>query len=223
MSGGQRVRVSVCATRSQEDVQAVVAGGADAVGVLVLTRHPAEDAVDLETASRLLRTVPPYVGRYAVTHATELADLTEIAERLPIDVLQVHDDADADVVSKLKSSLPWLRVIKAIHVSQSGATIDPRVWMECVDALIFDSIDLASGRIGGTGHTHDWSVTARVAADSPIPIVLAGGLTPRNVGGAVSAVRPWAVNVNSGVEVEGRKSESLVRAFVKAANTSHER
>lgn len=223
MSAGQRVRVSVCAARSQDDVQAVIAGGADAVGVLVHTRHPAGDDVGLQTARRLLQAVPPYVGRYAVTHATALPDLTEIAERLPIDALQIHDDADIGTVAKLKSALPWLRIIKAIHVKRSGVLGDPQVWAPLVDALIFDSIDAASGRIGGTGQTHDWTVTASVAADLPVPVILAGGLTPDNVGAAVRAVRPWAVNVNSGVEVDGQKSEALVQAFVTAANSDSPR
>jgi phosphoribosylanthranilate isomerase len=212
----RRVRVSVCAARDDEDVRAVVAGGADAVGVLVQTRHVAEDAVDLAVASKVLDTAPPYVGRYAVTHAVDLSELVDCIDALPIDALQLHDRVDPAVVARLRAKRPWVRLLKAIHVTDGVPEITP--WDDLCDALIFDSVDPKSDRIGGTGKTHNWGLTARAATASKLPVVLAGGLTVDNVGHAVEVVRPWAVNVNSGVERSGRKSADLVRALVGTAN-----
>jgi phosphoribosylanthranilate isomerase len=236
IEAARRVRVSVCAVRDEVDVEAVVAGGADAVGVLVLTRHRADDEVDLATARRLLLAVPPYVGRYAVTHSVDLDGLLRVINELPIDTLQIHDDAPRLVVERLRSQHPELRLIKAVHLRPrtNGCAHPPErsehheplvfpayeEYQDVVDALIVDTVDLAADRIGGTGRTHDWDVTAAIARDANRPLILAGGLTPYNVADAVRAVAPWGVNVNTGVEFGGRKDVALVRAFVDAANVA---
>lgn len=216
-SGPQpRVRVSVCAARTDSDVRAVVGGGADAVGVLVQTRHVAEDALDLPSAAKLLELVPPYVGRYAVTHAVDVPDLLALVDTLAVDTVQLHDDVDAECVAAFRAARPGVRVIKALHVT---STVDsPVPWHGLVDAVLFDSVDLADDRIGGTGRVHDWSLTAGAARDCPLPVIVAGGLTPDNVAEAVARMNPWGVNVNSGVEVDGHKDTALVRRFVEAAN-----
>ena len=187
------------------------------MGVLVLTRHLAEDAVDVNRAEELLREVPPYVGRYAVTHALELSELRKVAA-LPIDTLQLHDAVAPEVAARLADEHPELRLIKALPIIGSQPpSISP--WPSTVDAILLDSADPSSGRIGGTGQTHDWAVSAEVAGRVELPVILAGGLRPDNVATAVEQVRPWGVNVNSGVELEdGAKSVDLVREFVAAAN-----
>jgi phosphoribosylanthranilate isomerase len=212
----QRVRVSVCAAKNEEDVRAVVAGGADAVGVLVQTRHTAEDAVDLHVAAKILDIVPPYVSRYAVTHAAALEDLITCVDELPIDTLQLHDHVLPQVVTRLRTLRPHLRILKAVHVTNEIPSVQP--WGELCDGLVFDTVNLAEDRIGGTGKVHDWRLTRVAQGTIATPVILAGGLTPENVCQAVRAVRPWAVNVNSGVELNGMKSEQLVREFVNAAN-----
>lgn len=213
-----RVRVSVCAARDLPDVEAIVEGGADATGVLVITRHRAEDAVPLEEARRLLAAVPPPVARYAVTHATDYVELSGVIEELPIDALQLHEAVEVAVVEKLRIDHPELRLIKAVHVtgSEVGAY---REWLGVVDALLVDSVDPAEDRIGGTGLVHDWRLTARVCEESPIPVFLAGGLNARNVAEAVAVTGAHVANVNSGVERNGRKDREMIRAFVRAANS----
>jgi len=208
----------VCAVRSQADLLAAVAGGADAVGVLVGTTHTAEDSVSREEARQLLARVPPYVGRYAVTHLTALDDLLGLVECLPIDALQLHDVVAPDVLRLLREAMPAVRLVKALHVTD--ALPDWQAYASAADALLLDSVDMTTGRIGGTGLVHDWRLSAGVVAACPIPVILAGGLTASNVGDAVRVVRPWAVNVNSGVEVHGVKDAALVAALVRGANRS---
>jgi phosphoribosylanthranilate isomerase len=212
-----RMRVSVCGACNEADCAAIVSGGADSVGVIVFPRHRAEDAVDLDTAERLLQGVPPYVGRYAVTHAIDLEDLRKVA-MLPIDTLQLHDVVAPEVASRLKREQPWLRLIKAFPVVPGT---DPEVaqWTDLVDAILFDTADPESGRIGGTGKVHDWTVSAEYRELLEIPVVLAGGLRADNVLDAVQTVRPWALNLNTGVEIRGRKDPELVREFVALANS----
>lgn len=213
----QRVRVSICAAKDDADVRAVVRGGADAVGVLVQTRHVAEDAVDLSVGAKILDTVPPYVGRYAVTHAVALADLLECIDTLPIDTLQLHDTVDPHIVARVRNLRPHIRLLKAVHVADQTPDCGP--WPGLCDGLVFDSIDLAADRIGGTGRVHDWRCTAKAASQLSVPFVIAGGLHAENVADAVTSTRPWAINANSGVESNGAKDEMKIFALVNAANT----
>jgi phosphoribosylanthranilate isomerase len=210
-----RIRVSVCANTGPADVEACVRGGADAIGVLVGVRHVAEDAVSVEVADQVLCSVPPYLGRYAVTHQSEQDDLLAVVDALPIDTLQVHDWADP---AELRRARPGLRVLKAVHV-RPGEEPGWDAFVDVVDAIVLDSLDPTSDRIGGTGKIHDWAASAAVVKACPIPVILAGGLTPENVAKGVATVGPWAVNVNSGVESSGRKDVVRVRALVEAANS----
>jgi len=89
---------------------------------------------------------------------------------------------------------------------------------EVVDAILLDSIDPSTGRVGGTGHVHDWSISSKIVSAAKVPVILAGGLTPDNVREAVTLVGPWSVDVNSGVEdLDGRKHEERVRRFIDSA------
>jgi phosphoribosylanthranilate isomerase len=214
-----RIRTSICANQTDEDVDASVLGGADAVGVLVQVQHRAEDAVDLAAARRLLARVPPYVGRYAVTHATELPELRELAT-LPVDTIQLHGNIPIPIVRTFRKSAPNIRILKAIHVADTDhieQTLTTE-WEFLVDGFVVDSINPLEDRIGGTGITHDWSISARIVHESTVPVILAGGLRPANVDDAVRTVRPWGVNVNSGVERSNAKDRQLVQDFVRQAN-----
>lgn len=215
--GRSRVRVTVCAARDAGDVDAILEGGADGVGVLVLTRHRAEDAVSIDVARGLLAAVPPPVSRYAVTHAIDYESICGLVEALPIDTLQLHDDIEVATVEELRAGFPGIRFIKALHVS-GGAAPQHRQWDGVVDALVVDSVNPAEDRIGGTGLVHDWSITAGICREAAMPVYVAGGLHAGNVAGAVAATGAYAANVNSGVEVGGRKDAALIRAFVGAAN-----
>lgn len=218
MEPTRRIRVSVCANTGPDDVAACVDGGADAVGVLVGVRHRAEDAVTVDVAAHMLGLVPPYIDRYAVTHLSAYEDLVALIDALPIDTLQVHDETAPGTLAAVKAARPSLRLLKAVHVRPDGQP-DWEAYAEIADALVLDSVDPAADRIGGTGKVHDWSKSAAVVETCPVRVVLAGGLTPDNVAAAVTAVKPWAVNVNSGVERGGRKDVGRVRALVEAANS----
>jgi phosphoribosylanthranilate isomerase len=217
-----RIRTSICANQTDRDVNACVEGGADAIGVLVQVSHRAEDAVDLDKAGELLARVPPYVGRYAVTHATGVAEILALA-KLPLDTIQLHGDVEPAAIPAVRDRAPHIRLLKAVHVVDDCGAPASEPWYPLVDGLVVDSVNHSENRIGGTGRTHDWSISAAIVKDSPIPVILAGGLRPENVEEAVRMVRPWGVNVNSGVERNGAKVCSLVESFIRRANATDDR
>ncbi|MFD0362551.1 phosphoribosylanthranilate isomerase [Nocardia sp. GCM10030253] len=214
------VRAKICGIRSEADLRIAVAAGADAVGFISGVTHFSEDALDAERAAELSRVVPPFVTRVLVTHLEEAGAIVELADRVGVDMIQVHGLVSADTLRAVHKNAGGRKIIKAIHVLGPEA-VDAalRTASDC-DAVLLDS--RTADRLGGTGRTHDWSVSAAVVSalrDLGCPVILAGGLGPHNIVEAIARVNPFAVDVNSGVEtVAGDKNPDACTAFVTAAH-----
>ncbi|MEV6275368.1 phosphoribosylanthranilate isomerase [Nocardia sp. NPDC051832] len=215
------IRAKICGIRSESDLRIAVESGADAVGFISGVTHFSEDALSAEEAVRLAGLTPPFVDRVLVTHLEEAAAILELADRVGADTIQVHGLVDGATVRQVKQEARGRRVIKAVHVTGPEALYVAReVAVDC-DAVLLDS--RTEDRLGGTGQTHDWAISAQIVADLRCPVILAGGLAPGNVGAAISVVAPFAVDVNSGVEDEGGgKHPDACAAFVRAAHLGAE-
>ncbi|MEU8900931.1 phosphoribosylanthranilate isomerase [Nocardia sp. NPDC048505] len=211
------VRAKICGIRSEGDLRAAVAGGADAVGFICGVTHFSEDALDVEGARRLVGMTPPFVDRVLVTHLAEAGAIVELAERVGVDTIQVHGLVDAGTLRRVKRGAGGRRVLRAVHVTGGEALEVAREAAADCDGVLLDS--RTAERLGGTGETHDWSISARIVAELGCPVILAGGLTPATVRAAVAMVAPFAVDVNSGVEDgRGDKVAAACAAFVRAAH-----
>ena len=215
------VRVKICGIRSAEDARMAGAAGAHALGLLVGRVHASSDFLDPEVARRLAFALPPLVVPVLVTHLEDPAELLALTSQVPTGMVQLHSDLGPPALEQLRRLL-WPRMlIGKVSVEDGTALERAREIAPFVDAIVLDSRDRASGRVGGTGHVHDWSISARIVAASPVPIILAGGLTPDNVAEAIRTVRPWGVDVNSGVKaVDGRKDPQRMARFIEAAAAS---
>lgn len=204
-----RVRIKVCGLTRREDVEAAVDEGADALGVVLWSRSPR--AVSVEQAADLLRTVPSFVVRVGVFVGTEVDEVAEAVRRIGLDVVQLHgDEPAADYVGV------GARILKAVSLNRDARVDEVSEWADDVTVLVDAADDV---RRGGTGMRADWTRAARLAQRRPV--VLAGGLREENLAEAIAAVRPWAVDVSSGVEVRpGVKDRKRLRAFVAAAARS---
>ncbi|WP_436909696.1 phosphoribosylanthranilate isomerase [Halosimplex marinum] len=214
-------RVKVCGVTREEDRGAVVAAGADAVGVICDVPVDTPREVDADAAADLLAGVPPLVTGVLVTMPTTVEAAVGLVERVEPDAVQVHGGLSPGELGALSR-----RLSQDLVVAVDAEGDDIREYAEPADALLVDSVDAAGG--GGTGETHDWERTREVVADLDVPVVLAGGLTPENVAAAVETVRPFGVDVATGVErvedgdrVGGEKDHEAVRSFV-AATTGRE-
>jgi len=204
-------RTKVCGLTRPADVDAAVDAGADAVGFVVDVPVDTPRAVSAARAVDLVDRVPPFVTTVLVTMPSAPQRAVDLVERVQPDVLQCHGDLSAGDVAYLASRVE-ARVVKAVDADAVEAA---RRYVDVVDALLVDSADADGG--GGTGETHDWARTREAVADLDAPVVLAGGLTPENVGAALDAVDPFGVDVASGVEASGGvKDHDRVRAFVDA-------
>jgi phosphoribosylanthranilate isomerase len=206
-----RCRVKICGITGRADRDAATRAGADALGFI--SGVPVETPRELPAgeAAALVDGVAPFVTSVLVTGPDSVQAAVARQERVGADVLQVHGDLAPAEVGGLRE-----RVGAAVVVAVDSGCERAGAYAAAADALLVDSTTETG--MGGTGETHDWAQTRAIASSVDVPVVLAGGLTPGNVGEAVETVAPFAVDVASGVEREpGRTDHDAVRAFVTEA------
>lgn len=209
--------IKICGLRNQAEASLALRAGATALGFLVGLTHRADDAVDDAPAASIVGQCPVEVQTVMVTHLLDAAEIARRAAHVGVRTIQVHGALSVAGMGDLRRMMPSVRLIKSVHVTGEAALDDALTYATIADALLLDS--RTEDRLGGTGRTHDWSISRRiVAASAPLPVYLAGGLTPDNVASAVRAVAPAGVDVNSGVEdAFGNKDPIRLRAFVANA------
>lgn len=173
------MRVKACGIKTERDLETAVKAGVDAVGFLVGQVHTSHDFILASTAARLVKFLPPYVVPVIVTHLTAPDAILDIVEQTSILTIQLHGGSTAEEVAALRDNLgPAGKLIYAAHVLGMQVTPALEPYYDLVDAVLLDSMDRETGKVGGTGMTHNWDVSAGAAAASPVPLTLAGGLTP---------------------------------------------
>lgn len=215
------MRVKVCGIRRAEDAVLAARLGADAIGMLVGQRHRSEDFLQPAQARAIAAACPPLVTPVLVTHYDEPAPVAAIARELRVTTIQMHSDCTAATLRELRLALPGVRLVRALHTADAHVLDSVRALAEWVDAFILDSANPADDRVGGTGLTHDWSISRRIVEASPVPVILAGGLDGDNVAAAIATVRPYGVDANTRLRGgDGFKHPAKVGAFARAAKSA---
>lgn len=212
------MRAKICGINTWDNAKVALDCGADALGFLVGITHLAEDKIEVEDAKKIIDKLPPFVSTVAVTHLQDIHKIIDMCRYLGVTTLQIHDYIHPEEVAYCRKELPGVKIIKAVHVIDGDkiGTIEMAHSFEKVaDALLLDS--RTAERLGGTGKTHDWNISREIVDEMNVPVMLAGGLTDKNVYDAVMKVRPYAVDVNSGVEVDGNKDWEKVSGFIMNA------
>jgi phosphoribosylanthranilate isomerase len=198
-----RTRIKICGITSVADALHAAAAGADAIGLVFYPPSPRN--VSIERAAAIVRALPPFVTAVALFVNPEPSDVEAVLAACPIGLLQFHGDEPPALCERF--ARPYLKALRV----QPGADL-----LECLrphqgaSGWLLDAF--REGEYGGTGTAFDWNLVPR---GLPRPVVLSGGLTPENVTEAVRRVRPWAVDVSSGVEAaKGVKDPARVTAFI---------
>ncbi len=215
------MRTKVCGIRNLQDAMTAINAGADAVGFLVGITHLAEDKISKEDARNIIEKLPPFVSTVLVTHLTDKDEIVELAKYLHVDTVQIHDYIPPEDVKYVREKLYYCKILKAIHVLDRDEALNMvKLFEGCCDALLLDS--RTKERLGGTGLTHDWNVSREIVEKSSVPVILAGGITDKNSYDAVKKVRPYGIDANSGVEIDGYKSYEKVKAYIENARLAEE-
>lgn len=203
-----RTRIKICGITREHDLDAAVNAGADALGFVFYPPSPRH--LDLRRAAELVRRVPPFVTRVGLFVNPDKALLAETLAEVDLDLIQFQGDESSAFCEQF--GRPYLKVARM------------RPGLDLVEfARAFASargllLDAYVEGYGGSGQVFDWSLVPRRL---PLPVLLAGGLTAENVGGAICQLKPWAVDVSSGVEsAKGIKDAAKIAAFIAAVKNA---
>lgn len=209
------VRVKICCIRDVEEARLAVDAGASALG-LVSEMPSGPGVIDEETIAEVAAAAPPGVATFLLTCLSDAARIADQARRTRVSTVQICDRPEPGTASALRRALPALKVVQVVHVTSPASVEEAEGEAQDADAILLDSGNPGAPvkELGGTGRRHDWALSAEIVSRVSRPVFLAGGLTPENAGEAIRTVRPWGLDVCSGVRTGGRlDAEKLERLF----------
>lgn len=213
-----RTRLKVCCIASIEEARTAIAAGADALG-LVARMPSGPGPIEDDLIASIAASVPAPIATFLLTSEVDPDAVVEHVRRTGVNTVQLVDDTvEQDVYAALRESCPAVRIVQVVHV-RGPESIDVALGAAShVDTLLLDSGNpLARVReLGGTGRTHDWGVSRAIVEQSAKPVFLAGGITPANVAEAIAQVRPFGIDLCSGVRTSGALDAAKLRALVHA-------
>jgi phosphoribosylanthranilate isomerase len=215
---GMRTRFKICCMASVEEMRLAVRYGASAVG-LVSTMPSGPGPIDEALIAEIAAKTPPGVASFLLTCLADADAIIAQQRRCRANTIQLCDRvAGIADYGKLRAALPGIGLVQVVHVTGEESVAEAIKIAPHVDAILLDSGNqsLKVKELGGTGRVHDWTLSARIVKSIPRPVYLAGGLNAANVAAAIAQVRPFGVDVCSGLRTNGTLDEGKLEAFVRA-------
>jgi phosphoribosylanthranilate isomerase len=212
-------RVKICCISSVEEAALAIACGASALG-LVSAMPSGPGVIREDQIAEIAATVPPPIATFLLTSKQEVEEIVEQQRRCRTNCIQLCDCLTSGAHADLRRALPGIKIVQVIHVAGPGSVDEALAVAPSVDAILLDSGNpaLAVKELGGTGRSHDWSLSRRIREQISIPIFLAGGLNAINVGQATKAVAPFGLDLCSGVRTDGKLDRQKLLAFFDAVH-----
>lgn len=213
----QPVRIKVCCIQSAKEAHLTVSNGAHAIGLV--SQMPSGSGFMISDAAigEIIRAAPPTVSTVLLTSEKDPAQIIEHQQATHANTLQLLGPIQPEHVQHLREALPGISLTVVISVVDSNAVEEALRFSHTADALLLDSkVNHRQG--GGTGLTHDWSISRRIVDASPLPVWLAGGLSPENVVEAIRTVSPYGVDVCSSLRPNRHLDAERLKRFVKNAS-----
>jgi phosphoribosylanthranilate isomerase len=214
---GTRTRVKICCIATPTEAEMAASAGADLLG-LVGQMPTGPGPIEDKLARLITAGAVPWASQVLLTACETADDITEHAARIGVRTVQIVNHIAPAVHARLARAAPGLARIQVIHVEDESALDLIAEYVPHVTAFLLDSGRPALRELGGTGRVHDWAISAEFVRRSDWPVFLAGGLTPENVGEAIRVVRPFGVDVCSGIRGEGRLDRERLGAFMAAVH-----
>jgi len=194
-----------------------IAAGASALG-LVARMPSGPGVIDDALIAEIAAAAPPAVATFLLTSETSADAIIDHVRRCGTNTVQIVDAIEPDVYRRVRASLPHLKIVQVLHVTDAAVIDQAKGLAPLVDAFLLDSGNptLAVKELGGTGRVHDWGLSQRLVAAVERPVFLAGGLRAENVTQAVGTVRPFGLDICSGVRSDGRLDRVKLAAFFAA-------
>lgn len=217
MDASTKPRVKICCIASIAEAWMAIEHGASAIG-LVSAMPSGPGPIAEELITEIAAPVPPGVASFLLTCKQDAASIIDQQRRTRVNTIQICDSLVDGTYEDLRKALPGISLVQVIHVTGPEAVHEALAISSHVDAILLDSGNqsLKVKELGGTGRTHDWALSRAIRESVEVPVYLAGGLKPENVGEAIRAVRPFGVDVCSGLRTDGRLDESKLKSFFAA-------
>ncbi|HYO56100.1 phosphoribosylanthranilate isomerase [Archangium sp.] len=210
-------RIKICCISSVEEAWAAIRAGASALG-LVSSMPSGPGVIPEQLIAEISAAVPPPIATFLLTCGQDARDIIAQQRRCRTNTVQLCDRLTAGSYADLRGAMPGVSLVQVIHVTGEESLEEALSVAPHVDALLLDSGNqsLAVKELGGTGRVHDWSISRRIREQVRVPVFLAGGLRPENVGEAIRQVGPFGLDLCSGVRTAGRlDEEKLARFFAR--------
>lgn len=207
-------RVKICCISSIEEAQLAIKSGASALG-LVSAMPSGPGVISEELISQIAEQTPPGISTFLLTSKQYVKEIIEQQRRCKTSTIQICDKIVRGTHSQLKQVLPGIKIVQVIHITGEESINEAFEVSKNVDALLLDSGNqkLAVKELGGTGRIHDWTISRKIVESVKVPVFLAGGLNAENVADAVKQVKPFGVDVCSGVRTNGKLDEQKMKSF----------
>ncbi|MFZ0685321.1 MAG: phosphoribosylanthranilate isomerase [Terriglobales bacterium] len=223
MKPSRTPRIKICCIASIAEAALAVDSGASALG-LVSHMPSGPGVISDDQIAQIAATVPPAIGTYLLTSRQSAADIIAQQRFCRTNTIQICDHLTQGTHRDLKSALPGISIVQVIHVTGPESIEEAMQVAPHVDAILLDSGNqkLAVKELGGTGRTHDWTLSRTIRERVPVPLFLAGGLTPDNVGRAIEEVAPYGLDICSGVRTNGKLDADKLKHFFAAVRSAAE-
>ena len=213
--------VKICCIANIEEAQLAIRFGAYALG-LVSEMPSGPGVISEKVIKEIANQIPPGISTFLLTSKQNVDEIIEQHRRCGTNTIQLCDRIINGSHLQLKKALPGIKIVQVIHVSEKES-IDEAVESSLfVDAILLDSGNqkLTTKELGGTGRTHDWGISRKIVESVKIPVFLAGGLNPQNVQEAILQVKPFGVDVCSGVRTDSKLDEEKLKLFFDNVKSS---
>lgn len=212
-----RPRVKICCISSIEEARLAIRYGASALG-LVSAMPSGPGVISEELITEIAALVPPGVASFLLTSLQDADSIIAQQRRCRANTIQLCDRLETGSYGDLRRALPGISLVQVIHVTGAESIAEATEVASQVDGILLDSGNqsLAVKELGGTGRTHDWSLSRTIREQIGKPLFLAGGLRPENVRHAVETVAPFGLDLCSGVRTDGQLDEAKLARFFAA-------
>lgn len=212
-----RTRIKICCISSREEASLAIRAGADALG-LVGPMPSGPGVITDDKIASITTSVPPPIATFLLTSETDAAAIIRHYQKVHTNTIQIVDSLTSGSYREIRKALPWVKLVQVIHVVDQSSVDEALHLAGEVDAILLDSGNphLKVKELGGTGRVHDWSLSQQIRKRLDIPVFLAGGLGSENVQEAIRAVKPFGVDLCSGVRTDGLLDADKLKRFVAA-------
>ncbi len=216
-----KLRLKICCISTVAEAALAIRCGAHAVG-LVSAMPSGPGVIAEETIAAIAATVPPGVASFLLTSQRAADAILAQQRRCCTNTIQLCDTVEPDCHQRLREELPGVGLVQVIHVTGPESVAEAVAVAPHVDALLLDSGNqkLAVKELGGTGRRHDWRISREIVSAARVPVYLAGGLNADNVAAAVETVRPFGLDICSGVRSDGKLQQQKLMAFIANAHAA---